>query len=491
MKMFTAANFNVKPKKIDRMKKYLFFLSMMGIALLTACSSEDDLAASQELTPEDEAAIIAEAGRDSEIPIRLGFGSNNSNFSSVTRAPLESDDAGLFSTPADTYLGLFCLAQKPQVPVANPGPKAEANIAWNADASLLTYLMAANQPARVVKLEGASNTIGNVTTSQHVSEVQFLDPSDFTQTKHYYYPYGNWYNYYFYGYYPRQTSGVTIDAKKVTVAYTLDGTQDIIWGKAMPTTSTPSANPESDIDRGFNAKYFRDKQDPSTGENLLEELPNLTLGHKLAQLRFYVRCTDIRYNTVINGADAEAKAANFKLADLQLINVPTGWNLTVADRATTANEGTLAWTSGYANIPTKKSDDSNLFDVTDNATYLPIPYSTDGSAMQAVGTVMVPTTDMMTSAIAGGFTYTNAPAADELKKPYITLTLYVNGDNWTSDAQQIALPVTSQKFQAGKVYNIILTVPVPVEINARATLNQWGVVSTAVDDEQNIEMTVN
>ena len=458
--------------------------------LFTACSSADDVA-TDGLTPEEEAAIIAEANMNSEIPIRLGFGSQ-SNPSSITRAPLESDNDKLFSTPDGKYLGVFCLAQKPQVAVATPGPKAEANIDWNATSSLLTYLMAQNQPAKVVKLEGASNTIGNVTTTEHVSDVQFMDPTTISApnladrlVKHYYYPYGNWYNYYFYGYYPWQSSGVTQGAKQVTVDYALDGTQDIIWGKAIPTTSTPAATPTSDVDRGFNAKYFRDKQDALTGMNQLEDLPDFEFNHKLAQLRFYIKCTDIRYTTGSYTVD------NFKLADLQLKNVPENWTLTVADRTTPANEGKLTWKSSSVNIPViNTASDNATFDVADDATYVPIPYSADGSAETLVGYAMIPTTDMMVDAINDGFTYENAPVAAELKKPYITLTLYIKGETWTSDAQQIQLPVTSQKFEAGKVYNIILNIPVPVEINARATLDQWGVVSTTTDSEQNINMTI-
>lgn len=459
--------------------------------LFTACSSADDVA-TDGLTPEEEAAIIAEANMNSEIPIRLGFGSQ-SNYSSITRAPLESDEHNLFSTPEGKYIGVFCLAQKPQVAVATPGPKAENLIDWNGTSTMLTYLLAQNQPAKVVKLEGASNTIGNVTTTEHVSDVQFMDPTTINAVnpadrlvKHYYYPYGNWYNYYFYGYYPWQSSGVTQGAKQVTVDYTLDGTQDIIWGKAIPTTSTPSANPTSDVDRGFNAKYFRDKQDALTGKNQLGDLPDFEFNHKLAQLRFYIKCTDIRYTTGSFTVD------NFKLADLQLKDVPKTWTLNVADRTTPANEGKVTWKegSGKVNIPIiDLTSDAAAFDG-NAATYVPIPYSADGSAETLVGYAMIPTTDMMVDAINGGFTYENAPAAAELKKPYITLTLYIKGETWTSDAQQIQLPVTSQKFEAGKVYNIILNIPVPVEINARATLDQWDIVATTTDSDQNINMTI-
>ena len=43
----------------DRMKKYLFFLSAVSMAMFTACSSGDDLAAAPELTQAEKDAIAA------------------------------------------------------------------------------------------------------------------------------------------------------------------------------------------------------------------------------------------------------------------------------------------------------------------------------------------------------------------------------------------------------------------------------------------------
>ena len=342
------------------MKKYLFFLSVLGIVLFTACT-KDDLA--KEMSPEERvAAIIAEANMDSEIPINLGFGSQ-SNYSSVTRAPLESDDNKLFSTPSGSYLGVFCLAQKPQVATSNPGPVAENLIDWTANQDNLTWLMKKNLPARVVKVKAGSK-IGTATATSTTSDVQYMevngsgDPTG--NIKHYYYPYGNWYNYYFYAYYPWDKNIVTTQARQVTAAFELDGSQDVIWGKAMPITTTSGEDPESDVDRGFNAKYIRDKQKDGnghrTGINSMNDLPKLTLEHKLAMLRFYVKTTDVSYSTVI------ANPEDFQLTALSFKDVPKNWTLTIANNVIPDGQSTSPHTGeGEMTITNNTTGTVNIY----------------------------------------------------------------------------------------------------------------------------------
>lgn len=478
------------------MNKYLFFLSLAG-SMLTACSSGDDLSADELSQAEKEAAIIAEANAASDVQIRLGFGSQ-SQFSSITRAPLQSDVNKNFTTPDGKYLGVFCLAQIPQVPTASPGPVAEENIAWNAAATNLTYLMNANQPASVVKLTGGNpNQIGTASTNDDVSEVRFIDPTTLASTpaqKHYYYPYGNWYNYYFYAYYPYQSSGVTTAARKVTVNFALDGTQDVLWAKAIPTT-----NNGDDVNKGFNAKYFRSLQ--TNGVNDLEDLPKMGLTHNLTQLRFYVRCKDPKYVT------QSFSATDLQITAIKLVDMPMNWTLTVAEKDQTTNEGKLTHTNlTLSNTVNIWHDNGNGTD-TEALTYasgaINVPYSADGSSMTEVGYVMIPTTAMMEAAIAGGLEITNrgeetdaqSVTRDTRKNPYAKITLNIKGTEYQLDAQKISLPTSNNvpdygSFEAGKVYNIILTIPVPEETTARAELDQWGVVATTDDSDQNIEMIV-
>lgn len=487
------------------MKKYLFFLSAIGLMLFTACSSEEDIATASGMTQEEMDAIIAEANQDSEVKIRLGLGSQ-SNSTSTTRAPLESENDGVFETPAGKYLGIFGLAQKPQGTVASPGPVAISSISWASteDDEKLFHLMAFNQPARVKILdpEDADPTddyLGNLQLNSKVSEIQFLNPNNLTgdQVIHYY-PYGNWYNYYFYGYYPREdTYSATHD--KVSVDYTINGTQDIIWAKAVPTTITSGATPESDVDRGFNAKYMRGKQ--NAGIQLVD-FPKLELGHKLAQLRFYVKCSSVTYDT--GGYGTEVGDKLFQIQNLKLTKVPDEWTLTIAEKnpstaAATANEGKLARKANSSSAPDFTirqmspdpnnvgkfiTSDENTFNQSSlSTTRVNIPYVTSPSGQGTLlGYSMIPTTAMM-----GNVSITGRQNATV---PYLTFSIYYgatktaqgdDGNGEVYDSEEMAIEVPEGGFLEGKVYNVVLNIPPPEEIHMHATLDVWEVVATPID----------
>ena len=540
------------------MKKYLFFLSAVSIALFTACSSADDLAESEPegLTPEERAAIIAEANMDSEVQIRLGMGSRSS---SITRAPLESDEDGLFTTPTASdpggakYLGIYCLAQKNQKDVADPGPVAPTSILWNSnDATKLFYLMNRNQAARVVKVTGG--TVGNVDLApdQSVSEVQFMNGS-LTDSQIYFYPYGNWYNYYFYGYYPRQeASYISETSNKISVNYTITGTEDIIYGSAAPSGA--------DADEGYNAKYMRKLQ---TDGDDLSDLPKLAMNHKLAQLRFYVKTSSNSY--IKDGYGIGNGDKKFKIENLQMTQVPDGWTLTIADRTTPANEGKLTRNgSSLATINVKQmtlnndgsvntSSDENTFNQsnlensrqdilytgselsywkvvagTTPGTYVwqastKELYDADGSHVELAKNADLPAAIqenlgknyrvwkdvnannepdekandplflgyamVPTTEMMTGQTITGRGDATI---PYVDFKIYytngAGGDSWTFTDQAITKPADG--FEAGKVYNVILNIPTPEEIAMIATLEDWEWVSVTAGGAQNINVEV-
>lgn len=415
----------------------------MGATLFTACSLENDLAIGQELTPEDKAAILAEANKDSEVPIQLGF-SFNRNAISVTRSPLSSE-AGMFTTPAGKYLGVFCLAQKPQAALTNPGPVAEDEIDWTSPSTNLTYLMNPNQPAQVVKKDGSVNTIGTASTTSPISEVYFVDPATLGTTptkKHYYYPDASWYNYHFYAYYPRQNSNVTVAPKKVTVDFALDGTQDVLWTKATPTT-----HGGTDADNGFNADYFSSQR--VNGVNDIGDFPELDLAHNLTMLKFWVRCVDPKYST-------QSFASNqLQLTDIKIVDIPMNWTLTVADRENTANEGKLTPTNltltSELNVWHDNGDGTDTEALTYAGGAINVPYIHGSTTPTYVGYVMIPTTAMMEEAIAGGLT--------KPKNPYVKLTVNEKGTVYEMTPKMITLP-NDGAFKAKTIYNIYVTIPI-------------------------------
>lgn len=490
------------------MKKYLFFLSAVSIAMFTACSSEEDLAdAPKTMTQEEYNAIVAEATSPSDVQIRLGMGSQAS---SVTRAPLESDADGFFTTPTSSdpggaqYLGIYCLAQQNQttsgtLPV---GSVATGSISWvtpvsdDARETAKFFLMKNNQAARVVKL-AAGDKIGDVTLTGPACEVQFMN-DDLSSAKTYYYPYGNWYNYHFYGYYPRQTTGITEAADKITVNYTINGTQDIIHGTAKPVDA-------ADLTTGFNAKYIRRLQ--SENHYDLDHLPAMAMEHKLTQVRFWVKTTSSNYDTYGYGTGSGQK--KFQITSLKLTQVPTNWTLTVADKSATGNtEGQLLPQSniGLGDITPKYMEllgDGKTSDATQTSNAEGLPTAKDiEQTTKLIGYAMIPTTEMM------GNSAITIPERTDKTVPYFDFTIsYTDASNNPSTFefknQKIDMPRAAgndgilgtsddviQDFEPGKVYNVIIDIPVPEEIDMSATLEQWVTVTVTETSSQNINITV-
>ena len=273
------------------MNKYLFILGIVGSAFIFGCTS-DDLAMVPSL--EEERALIVEASQDSDVPITLGIASSRG----VTRSPLEG---GGLSIPNDEFLGVFCLSTGIQSGIdASLLPTNIQKNNWRDDNTGLLVRMK-NVPAKVVN--------GNVT---------FLDGegNDPTLVKHYYYPMGNWMKYNFYAYYPRQKDSVnykgqdrsTIVFDKFGTYYYLlekyfeiDGTHDIIWGKANPPA-----------DNAFSAKFFFD--------NGSAVPPQLNFVHKLVQFRFFVKAAD------------ENVAENVKITNMSVPNALGYLSLVIANQ---------------------------------------------------------------------------------------------------------------------------------------------------------------
>ena len=106
--------------------------------------------------------------------------------------------------------------------------------------------------------------------------------SNVTWEGHYFYPISQFYMYEFYGYYPyAEDAHITYEASadgdgtggprhRATVHYTIDGTQDIIWGRA--TLQDKYA---------YSAYYFRENPDAP--------MPEIGLQHMLTRLQFQVK----------------------------------------------------------------------------------------------------------------------------------------------------------------------------------------------------------
>lgn len=303
------------------MNKYLFILGIVGTALLSACSSDD---LTMVLSPDEEEAIVVKAGQDSDVPIALGVGTGRA----ITRKPLNSEE-GLFVTPNGQYLGVYCLAtgiQEGAPTIKNVIPTTDEDVKWNGSCRYANWLN--NVPAKV-------------TTDGSTSAVTF--------EKECYYPFGNWYHYDFFAYYPRQEQadpeggpyaiGTHTFARSCYVVFEIDGKQDIIWGK--------TTLPATDATDAFSSKYFR--------EHDLADAPQYTFNHLLTQLEFHLKPFE----------DDITKLSEYKLTDVKLTNVYNHLLLWIACKTEdTHTAGTLEpiGSKTETGIKVWNSDDTDPFD---------------------------------------------------------------------------------------------------------------------------------
>ena len=446
------------------MNKYLFILGFAGMALFSACSTSDELAAdipipSPGLT-EEEKALIVEAGKDSDVPITLGSVASSR---AMTRTPIEPEiGTTLFTTPANQYLGVFCLAQGKQAGAPSLVPD-NANILWNSS-EYAKWLD--NVPAKVLKHNAGDASPITGGDAQNYSYVQFLVASDLqtetpTETpKVYYYPFGNWYYYDFFAYYPRKVGGdVWVGQGRVTVNYTITGKEDIIWARAVGGTSITDPVTDNAVN-SYSAKYIRLKKEEVPGTTDYAVVPGLSFNHKLAQLVFSVKP---HFEDSL-----QLKKKGYRVTKLEVIDVYNQLELWVADK-TGGDHGALKIKplSTIDDIQVRKTDGTdatpNPIDVvSDNLTGIP---DAEHITPKEVGYALLPTSKMLTDA---GYTNQYMVSIEMEQKD--------DGGNYPGDEVPntvITLPLPTGGFEAGKKYNITLEIYSPTNIQAKATLAGW------------------
>ena len=383
------------------MNKYLYILGLVGTAFLSACSSDD---LTTVLSPEEERALVVEAGMDSDIPITLG---SLGNGRALTRSPLESTDFQI----SGGNLSVYCLATGIQAgsPKISAIPASADDIVWNDPNKIANWLV--NKPAIVSYYNGTgASPIPGV--SGPYNYIQFWKDGD---VKERFYPFGNWYSYDFFAYYPRvgdANTSYSDTGKSCFANITIDGSKDVIWGHA------------SGSDEGFSAKYMR--LNPTT-------VPEFVFNHLLTQLVFYVRPHD-------DVAAAEFSGSGIKVTDLYLKDVDTKFNLCVASMSSDH-------TSGELELPAE--DD------------------------RVLGNIKVYTTGTNNDAFAGGATYPVATSSTDTDRKIIgyamvppiaasehyTVQIVVK-DGIENDYYNYYYTVNppSEGFLAGKKYNIELDI---------------------------------
>ena len=425
------------------MNKYLFILGIVGTALLTACSSDD---LTTVLLPEEERTLVVEAGKDSDVPITLGVSSSRG----LTRAVVNPDASGNFTTEAGKYLGVFCLATDIQSNVDESViPEVIRTNNWNTAAE-------DDKAGLIVRM---NNVPAKVTTDGTTSDVTFLDASTLINptpsVQHYYYPMGNWMKYNFYAYYPRQEKVVdgnttlSFSANQVLEKYyEIDGSQDIIWGMSdqeHATTVDPSTATDADP---YCAKYFRLWKEVD-GANIENYYPKFEFKHKLVQFRFFVKAAN---TDVVNWGT--------QITDMYISNAIYRLSLIVANKADASKNGQLSMMSSLKTKALGIKEyglDKNRFrdENEDDAVDAPFAIAVYDVTVTAVDGDGNPTDPGYV-----GYIMLAPPAVSNDVNFKYTLAVEVNydkGEGLTTKTLEYELN-SDDGFKAGQIYNIVVTV---------------------------------
>ena len=328
-----------------------------------------------------------------------------------TRASIESDENGLFEVDG---LGIYALART--VMQVNPAPLP---ISWAGDApGTKTYgVLLENLEANAVKNE--QGTLTNI---------------EFADGQTYYYPMGNWYTYGFYGYYPR-TENIEATATSRVANITITGKEDVIYGKAV-----------SDEAYAYSARYFRQ-------EGNRDKVPAMQFEHKLMRLTFSaVPAPDIE------GGSSYVSALNMKVMGVRVQGVPVEGKLVVADYTNPENDGKLTfnWDDTLA------MRDLELLDANDqplNPDNYYMELSDSAPMEKVIGQgILLPVPEQ-----GSGYTY----------KVAVTLADRDGNVYECEYPQQLELS-EGASFEAGKSYNVRMTINGPTVVAMTANLTQWA-----------------
>ena len=413
------------------MNKYLYILGFAGAALLSACSSSDDLSIgdTSAVDKAKESVLIYEAGQNSEVPITLGICQSRG----LTRTPIKSpvvdgDGYGNFTTEDGRYLGVFCLATGTQTGVSNI-PTAVASNHWSADAN-------GELGGLLVKLKDVP---AKVTKSSSTYSFKFWRTSTDNE-EHYYYPMSSWMKYNFYAYYPQSNSS-TIEIHEVidedenqiskveVTGYEIDGSQDLIWGMSdQENRAGVAADP-------YSANYFSLARE---GGDISAYYPEFKFKHQLVLFHFYVKAVDAAELTSLQAAKA-------KVTKMSIANAIYKLKFCVASQADNFDDCQLTIDGNVTKELgiKRKSTNDDLFN---GSTYMGFKsygddVSSHDSSIGYIGYIMLPSPKLYNN----DFKY--------------QLLMNIGKDGSAIDDEfEIELTPPSEGFIAGKTYNIIIRI---------------------------------
>lgn len=379
------------------MKKQLWILGVAAISMLASCSGDEETSSSGSAAIDNGEGGIS---INSDVEIRL------SSKAGGTRASLESDDNGLFEAEG---LGIFCLANG--MLSVNPN---ELAIDW-------TRPYAPNTNYSVWMDNVEADAVYGYNDDGNIEATNIVWTDGITR----WYPVANWYNYHFYGYYPRVSDDsieATSTRRRATIS--LDGTQDVIWGR------TNSTDPLA-----YSAKYFRQTDHG-------DDVPGLEFQHKLMRLTF----------SCVPGTDAKgsiASALTMGVKSIAIKSVPSVGYLMVACYDDPSLDGTMEydWASGLTDFVLKEADDAD--------------FGTNYHWVEETET-----------SLGQGILLPVPPASMSEYRYMVEIVLEDKSGNEFVSEHPIELR-NQAAYEAGVSYNVQLTINGPQEIYLNATLEPW------------------
>ncbi|MGN1262827.1 MAG: fimbrillin family protein [Prevotella sp.] len=412
------------------MNKRFYILGFAALSLLAGCSADEEaLVAASENAGEN---LEAGVGLNSDVKIRLSSRSN------ATRSSVESTEGGLFEAEG---VGIFCLATGYQ----NSSTSTEHPIDWMQQIE-----------SGLSNNDGKSTSFSAWLDNEKANAEYGYDAADMSKTTpietniiwygsteespiEYYYPIGSWYNYSFYGYYPYD-SGSMLEKTSTTrkVKFTIDGTQDVIWGKAS-----------SAEQYAYSAKYFRQTENAG-------KVPEMQFKHVLMRITF----------TSYPGAAADGtitKALTMGVKSITILDVPTQGEMVIADLNTPSNEGiaTFDWTDADIKSDLAMTDPG---DATFGNDHWLQSVDNDGATP-------------LETAVGQGFIVPVPPSGTTY---YIKVVLEDKSGREFISEFPIELS-NSIDYEAGKSYNVRLTIYGPQDIKLNATLEPWTIDTSTID----------
>lgn len=414
------------------MKRISIVTLATALVLLSGCNKDNELNNSVDIELDNKGEMQ-----------QIKLGGSTGAPSVKSRAAIESlDEMG-----ADDRMGIFCLA----------GRKTDVKSAQNAaEPNWKNALKDPEDPDYATSTNGRywSNICCEV---KYDGEDGVYRISPEAGQKYYrYYPVTSLYGYDFYGYYPYQENSevaYSSDYTSVSVNMTINGTQDVIYGKSEDIDTCAWFKEYAGTDLGrtlaqsyYSARFFR--KHPLERDDAF-----MKLEHKLARFRFFVYPGPDKEFAEPLSYDGAVKLA---IKDIKLLQQPNNLNLVVAHKTDKNKNGVLtAVGNNRADFALYHKDGTIL-------SHRPVGINTKEGQL-------VPDTTLVGDCIMF------LPGSSE---HYMSVLLCDKADHNVIYPSETNTAISfkqdsGKKFEAGKTYNVYLQVSGIKNISISAELADW------------------